>query len=466
MPFGNQYGIDLGAIGQAQDQNALRHYQISAAKREDEGANALAQYGPAALGGDDQAAASLVAKNPTVGINILNQNRALRQEKLARMKAEAPAVARIFGQVTDDASYQAALTTAKNFGLEGTEKMPAKYDPQIIGSMVKTAQGIAGPNLKEVPQGGSLVDLNTGQATYQSAPKVTKTVTTADGVYAMNPDGTRGNRLGDAPNQIPGLGGSSSPVAPGTPQVSGDDYLKTLPPRLASQIQAIAEGRELVSPAMTRTPQGINLLGAVTQYDPTFDASNATARAAQRKNYMGGGKQFQELQKINTVAGHLNDFMQAADALDNTSFPLLNSVKNSYLKNTGDPRIDRFNTVKQAVTNELSGAYRAGQITEGDVKEWQSNINSAQSPEQIKGVIGKMNDLLMSKRQALEEGYKQTMGATTPPAEFSSVNDRTRKIFDGIAKWSSGEKDQAPDQAPAIDPAAAVAELRRRGVIK
>lgn len=236
--------------------------------------------------------------------------------------------------------------------------------------------------------------------------------------------------------------------APGTPGAAlhGDDYLKTLSPAAAETVKGLAEGRIPVSPMMVRTPQGMQMLAAASQYDPTFDASNYQARAAQRKNYQGGGKQFQEAQALNTVAGHLHDFMQTADALGNTQYPLYNSIANSFAKATGDPRIDKFNTVRQAVTNELSKAYRAGQVTEGDVKDWQSNLNAAQSPDQLKGVIGQLNDLLSSKRNALEEGFKQTMGPVQLPSDFSATNERTKALFDDVSKWAHGEQ---PAQAPA-----------------
>lgn len=245
-----------------------------------------------------------------------------------------------------------------------------------------------------------------------------------------------------------------SPV--GTPSASGtvlhgDDFLKTLSPQAAETVKGLADGRIPVSPMMVRTPQGMQMLAAASQYDPSFDASNYQARAAQRKNYEGGGKQFQELQAINTVAGHLNDFMKASDALGNSSMPIWNSIANTVSQATGNPQVDKFNTVRQAVTNELSKAYRGGMVTEGDVKEWQQNISASKSPAQLKAVIGQLNDLLSSKRQALEEGFKQTMGPVQLPSEFSATNNRTKAIFDQISNWANGGVSSSPSSSGNAD---------------
>lgn len=227
-----------------------------------------------------------------------------------------------------------------------------------------------------------------------------------------------------------------------------EKFLKTLDPETQNSVKAFVEGRANVA---GRNMQ--KMLPLITSYDPNFQASDYPVRLALRKGYQGGGKQFQEMQAIDTVAGHLGNLAKSADNLKNTSFPWWNMVGNMALQNTGDPRVDKFNTDKQAVSNELSKAYRGGQVTEGDVREWQTNINSSKSPEQLRQVIGEFNDLLDSKRKALESGYRAGMGPAPLPAEFSSTSQRARETFDRVARWSQGEKDASP-MAPHAAPAA------------
>ena len=60
--------------------------------------------------------------------------------------------------------------------------------------------------------------------------------------------------------------------------LTGEDYLKTLPTNMATLVKKYAAGELPVSPQMTRSTAGMQLLGAISQYDPTFDATNYQKR--------------------------------------------------------------------------------------------------------------------------------------------------------------------------------------------
>jgi hypothetical protein len=248
-------------------------------------------------------------------------------------------------------------------------------------------------------------------------------------------------------------------VDPANANLHGEDYLKTLSPGYASQVKMFAEGKAPL-PAGFALKSGYfqKVLRDITQYDPEFDAANFNARNALRKDYLGGGKRYTELQAVNTVAGHLQNLMKAADSLDNFEGygPLtapLNSALLGYREMSQDPRIANFNTVKNAVTRELTKAYQGGHITDSAVGEWQKSLNAAQTPEQLRTVVGQLNDLLSSKRLAMEEGYRQTMGKVQLPKDYSTVNERTGKIFEDVANWSAGAKPAARAPAPSTGPA-------------
>ncbi len=235
-----------------------------------------------------------------------------------------------------------------------------------------------------------------------------------------------------------GMGAFAEAVRAG---VGGQALLGMAPPEIKNRLQAMLAGREAPpTGAALRNPQTQALLNAAHAIDPTFDETSWGKRFALIKNYEAGGKQFQEVQAINTVAGHLGNLMKSADALNNTSIPIVNGVMNWIRQNTGDPRIDRLNTDIQAVTTELSKAYKAGHVSDADVRLWRENINSAKSPEQFKAVIGELNDLLHSKRTALEDGYKQGMGPTPLPKEFSAQSEHAKKSFDAVSDWALGGK--------------------------
>lgn len=271
-----------------------------------------------------------------------------------------------------------------------------------------------------------------------------------------------------------GAGGAALAITPNEdenadPNLHGDDFLKTLKPSYGYQVKAYAEGK-MPMPAgfALKSPYFQKVMRDVTQYDPTFDATNFGARNALRKSYEGGGKNYQELQAIGTVAGHLENLTRAADKLDNWQNlgPLTstaNSLTQSWRELNQDPRLNDFNIAKNAVSRELTKAYQGGHITDSAVAEWQRDLNAAQTPQQLKTVIGQLNELLASKRLTLEEGYRQMMGPHALPEQFSTDNKRTRAIFEDISNWAAGGKrnpaaqqNAAPSPAPGkyiFDPA-------------
>ena len=214
-------------------------------------------------------------------------------------------------------------------------------------------------------------------------------------------------------------------------------HLEKTDPVTAAGVKSIIAGNEN---AAGRNLQKLLPLAALIE--PGFTQQTYQTRLALAKSYTSG-KQFNEIQAINTVSGHLADLANAADKLNNFESlgPLnkpLNMLTGAYRDMAQDSRVSDFNTVKQAVSNELSKAYRGGHVTEGDVREWQSNINSIQTPEQLRTVIGRLNELLASKRQALEDGWKQGMGANPLPNEFRAESERARERFNAVAGWSVG----------------------------
>lgn len=207
-------------------------------------------------------------------------------------------------------------------------------------------------------------------------------------------------------------GGGAAPSG-GSP--AGDPYLATLPPQIATQVKALAEGRmQFPSGFALKTPYWQQMLQAVATYDPNFDAVNYNSRAKVRTDFTSG-KSAQSINGLNTVIGHLKNLSDAADGLNNSSVPLLNTVANAAITATGDPRVQQFDTTKKAVVDELTRVYRGSGGSEGDIKTWSDQINAANSPEQLHSVIATIGDLLESKVNALGEQYKQGLGTTSQP---------------------------------------------------
>ena len=222
-----------------------------------------------------------------------------------------------------------------------------------------------------------------------------------------------------------------------TAGLTGKDLLAALPPQVAGQVQALAEGRQAFpSGAAFRSPQVQALLGMVSQYDPSFDAVNYNSRNKTRQSATSGPIAT-SANALNTVLGHMDTLTTAADALNNTSIPIYNSLANTVASNLGDPRVKQFDATKKAVVDELTRVWRGNGGSEGDIKSWAATLDAANSPDQIHGVIGQMGDLLKSKIDALNDQYTKGMGTTAGGLDL--LTPKSQQVLDKIQGRSSGQ---------------------------
>jgi hypothetical protein len=238
-----------------------------------------------------------------------------------------------------------------------------------------------------------------------------------------------------------GQGGQIPNAAGNEGIVHGADFLKTLAPAEADQVKALAEGR-MAFPAgfALKSPYWQRMITNVSQYDPSFDAVNYNARSKTRNDFTSG-KSAQSINALNTVIGHLETLSDAADKLNNTNYPSVNSVTNWIASQTGDPRIKQFDATKKAVVDELTRVYRGAGGSEGDIKMWSDQINAANSPDQLHGVIGQVGDLLKSKMDALGEQYKQGMGTTEVPIRLTTP--KAEKALEVLRARAGGQQPSA-----------------------
>jgi hypothetical protein len=217
--------------------------------------------------------------------------------------------------------------------------------------------------------------------------------------------------------------------------VHGDEFVKSLEPALGAQVKALAEGRmQFPNGPALKTPYWQTMLRNVAQYDPEFDAINYNSRSKTRADFTQG-KSAQNMTAINTTVGHLGTLLDAGNALDNTSYPLVNQAVNSYRSATGDPRIVGFNTAKQAVADEMTRVFRGTGGSNADVEGWEKNLNAANSPEQLQTVIKQGVNLLASRASSIADQYKKGMGTTAQPLQLLNPHalETLKKIPGGDA---------------------------------
>ena len=241
----------------------------------------------------------------------------------------------------------------------------------------------------------------------------------------------------------PEFGGMGYKPPPAPRQAKGDGAPPAAenPATEAAQVKALAEGR-MAFPTGTalKSPYWQNMLAKVAAYDPTFDAVNYNARAKTRSEFTSG-KSANNIKALNTLAGHIAGYLQSANKLDNTQYPLLNKAKNSVSGAMGNPQIASFEANRIAIANELTTVFRGSSGNEADVQSWLKQLDNAKSPEQFQATVKKVAELVESRIAALREQYKQGMGTTKADRPF--VTPANQKFFDAL----EGKQAPKPEHA-------------------
>jgi hypothetical protein len=254
-------------------------------------------------------------------------------------------------------------------------------------------------------------------------------------------DEASGKRYDDTGREIgPGKpgesGGTSIPRGPDGAPIQGDalmQHLEKNDPVTAAGIKGLISGD--IS-AAGRNMQKLAPLAKLV--DPTFDATQYPVRLGVRKSYTSG-KDFQESQALNTVSGHMAKLMESADKIQNSDFHFINNAKNWFTDTfTQNPRLATFRNDLVTTSNELAKAYHGGHVSDSAYAAFSKSINEAQSPAELKAAIGELADLLHSKIEAKESGYRSSMGPTPLPEEYRATNQHAREAFAKIGDWARG----------------------------
>jgi hypothetical protein len=248
-----------------------------------------------------------------------------------------------------------------------------------------------------------------------------------------------------APAPRPPTPGTSRPGGPSTvpapasaavPQgLTGDAYLQTLPPEIANEVKAYAEGRRPFPQGFAlKSPYFQTLIRMVGQYDPSFDAVNYNGRNKARLDFTAGASA-KQITALNTVVGHLGDLAGKSDALGNSSFQDYNAIKNWIKTKVGSSDVTNFNTVKKGVTDELTRVWRQAGGSEQDIKTWGESLNAAQSPEQLSGAFSTITGMIGARLDALENQKQQGLGKTG--ADIRIITPQSKAILDRLTGSSS-----------------------------
>jgi hypothetical protein len=209
-------------------------------------------------------------------------------------------------------------------------------------------------------------------------------------------------------------------------------------------VDAILQGRMAPPTSFAASkPYWQGILSQAATKEPGFDLTQWGARYGTAKDFASGQAR-KNITSLDTVTGHLETLMDKANALDNYRFPSINEAKNYIGVQAGKPQVTEFNLARNAVADELAKVFRSSGMSESEIRRWQVELSAAGSPEQLRGGIRTAIDLLDSRRDALKQQYRSTMGREAP--EF--LSEKGQKAIDRVRNWSDTGKDQA-SPAPA-----------------
>ena len=255
--------------------------------------------------------------------------------------------------------------------------------------------------------------------------------------------------------------GQQSTALGADPHITGEDFLKTIDKPIADQVRAIAEGRMPIPGGFAlKTPYWQKMMQNVAQYDPSFDAINYNARAATRKDFTSG-KSAQNITSFNTAIGHLDSLDKSIAGLGNGNYPLLNEYLINPVKSQISPEyqigVQKFQTSRLAVAEELARAFKGTGGSLSEVEHWNGLIGSAKTPDQLHAAVKQAVDLLESRINAVGEGYRRGMGSTADVKDLLNPKARAalQRLSGDAASSDTGDapvRVSNPDEALKLAP--------------
>jgi hypothetical protein len=241
---------------------------------------------------------------------------------------------------------------------------------------------------------------------------------------------------------------------PGSPAVTGDAVLKSLPAGIAVQVQKLAEGKQAFPTGFAmKSPYWQNMVSLVAQYDPSFDAVNFNKRN-QTATAFAKGKQADAVRAVNQTLYHMGGLADNIESLSNfngMATPLNYIVNPAQKYLGGDPRQGTFEQTAHAVGSELRKVFsNGGTGSLQELQQWEDTLPVNGSQVQQTAYLKNGLNLLQGAMSALDNQYKEGMG------NKASINDLitpiARKVIDRIS-GSGTPTPAAPGAAPAAQPA-------------
>ena len=216
-----------------------------------------------------------------------------------------------------------------------------------------------------------------------------------------------------------------------------ENDLKSLPSAILKSPAAMAQINQQVSARRA---------AAGDQAGSFWASQQANKEAAKVLDDYSKGKTHQQLDGLNTAVQHINTLRPAIDALNNGDNAWINNLQNTWnQKVMGQPAPTDYNGVRDFVVGELAKAVLPGGGGEAERQQLQASASSANSPQALRSIVDKWQELLAGKTKYAKFNWDQSTGGKFGTFEDKFLHPDTRAVL-GIPPSKPTPR---PGQAPA-----------------
>ena len=299
----------------------------------------------------------------------------------------------------------------------------------------KATEGLTGQQIAQTGayQQGQLGVQRGELALKQQQPVEVGTDPFGSGIKAVRdpsaPGGYRRIDINSLATTAPG-GVAAQPTA----ELTGEEYLKTVPQEIRSVIKGLANYEINPTTSSIRGGHRERLAAMAKQYDPSYDQTTYPMRAEAVKKF-ATGPQGNTIRSFNVAIDHLETLSDLTKALQNKDVNLYNSVKNKIETQFGYTAPSNFDSAKSIVGAEIAKAIVGGQFALQDREEIRQQLSNARSEPQLLGVINTFQKLMAGQLRGLKQQYEDT----TRLKNFDSrLNAVTIRVMSDIERPTSG----------------------------
>lgn len=217
--------------------------------------------------------------------------------------------------------------------------------------------------------------------------------------------------------------------------LTGDALLETLDPGIAQEVAAIGRGDKELPKGVESQP----IIQLAYQYNPNLKEDTYSTRKAMRMDYdaksnpSGAGGQ---MIAANTALGHLGDLTDSVQQMNQSGIKPWNRLSHFALNATiGDEAAKQFEINKRLALTEIAKAYKGGQPGEREAQELINQLTTADTPQELNGVIYKLSHMMKSKTDELGRRWERTMGegAEIPGSvPYPVISEQSRSVVQKI----------------------------------